>query len=686
MTGPARHVLVVASQCDREEEIEGLTEIAASLSDLLSDPDIGCCAAGLPDGTALISGTHDARYIEERLREAVTYAARNGATLVLAMLGHGFIPGTDPTLYFMGRNSSNGDLINAVNVTEFLQRAADTAGMAGLIAIIDTCHAAAAMPGMNGVASGTRGGQTRFSLVLAAGVHEPAYELKLSRALTQLLASGLPSAGPWLSPWSDEFITALRAALPDQPPVRLAYDATTDETLWLARNRTPGSPATGLGVLGTAELGAALAALYPGQPIPADWDAVALAGLSHDLAALPASPARVRAQRLASGLLDSLRTASFLRSLMADHLTSQRLRRALAALGQDPGWLAGLPGAADGGAATVLTESDAVEHTVLTDPASDRNRRSRLAQFVVELADDAGIALDSTQLRTWARSLQADVPFNDAVLRRRQRPADRRLRLVVGLHYRRTGDWPEDLGVWLVYDGAICEHFDVHCPAPDQDGAELALAEAVDRAVGYADALGVELARIEVAAPVKILLSWRPEETPYGQHLGLSFEVLARCSRRLEDSPFQFRVSRLVWRRLVELRANGGGRLDWLTAQHVADESWLKEALRNDRLSAAIGLIEHPGENEALLELLLDFSPVLVWPRADPLSPAHQETIGTHLQALHLTLIAAYRARWRQGDGGPMANVCAITDDEEWLAFCQSLRMGSGSPLQQRSA
>ncbi len=71
MTGPARHVLVVASQCDREEEIEGLTEIAASLSDLLSDPDIGCCAAGLPDGTALISGTHDARYIEERLREAV---------------------------------------------------------------------------------------------------------------------------------------------------------------------------------------------------------------------------------------------------------------------------------------------------------------------------------------------------------------------------------------------------------------------------------------------------------------------------------------------------------------------------------------------------------------------------------------------------------------------------------------
>ncbi len=25
---------------------------------------------------------------------------------------------------------------------------------------------------------------------------------------------------------------------------------------------------------------------------------------------------------------------------------------------------------------------------------------------------------------------------------------------------------------------------------------------------------------------------------------------------------------------------------------------------------AAIGLIEHPGENEALLELLLDFSPV----------------------------------------------------------------------------
>ena len=140
--GSTRHVLVIASQCERERELLELDKIAVSLRDILLDPDAGCCSAGLPDGTALLAGPLAAVEITAKVGEAIEYAARNDAILLLAFLGHGFIPGIDPTLYFMGWNSVAGDRNSGVNIRDLLARAADTPGIQGVTGVIDTCSAA----------------------------------------------------------------------------------------------------------------------------------------------------------------------------------------------------------------------------------------------------------------------------------------------------------------------------------------------------------------------------------------------------------------------------------------------------------------------------------------------------------------------------------------------------------------
>jgi len=80
LTGPRRHVLVVASQCASEEELAELSEIAASLRDILLDPYLGCCEPGLPNGKALLDEQVAAGEIIASVEAAIEYAARNDAT------------------------------------------------------------------------------------------------------------------------------------------------------------------------------------------------------------------------------------------------------------------------------------------------------------------------------------------------------------------------------------------------------------------------------------------------------------------------------------------------------------------------------------------------------------------------------------------------------------------------------
>ena len=639
-------------------------------SPITYDQGIGACEPGLPNNESLLYGQLAAREIETNVKRAIDYAADQGATLVLALLGHGFIPGTDPTLYLMGWDSVEGVRDKAVDVGKLFVEAADRQGIKGVIGIIDTCTAAGAQPRAAELATGTRSGQTRLSLLMASALDQPAYDMSLSRNLEELLRTGMAGVGPSLH--LPEVTTKLRAIVDEQTLVSFAYDGDhSSEPLWIAHNLHVKNGVSSLGPYGTAELLAALEALYPGQGLPAGLDASALYELQRELRQLAPSPARIRLERVVDSLVVAQKTISFLRSFMAAELTSHRLRRALAKLGNSPG--SPMTAVTD---EPLVSEVDAVEYVALTCPPMTGGCRAQMARFVLELADDADGELDSAALRDWAASVGAIVGFNDALEAKREQRTERRLRLIVSLHYALTGEWPEALGAWLFYDNEFYDHEDFRCMAADQPGVECALAEAVDWAEGHAEKLGVTLRRIDVAVPTKLLLQWRPEEVEYGPRLGVNYDVLTHWSQRLDPRPGMRRINRNAVRRLKAIAAHTGrSPLHWLAADQVSEPGRLCEEFRAGRYTRAIGLLDNPGANDALFELLLQFTPILLWPAASSLSAEHCRRVDSSWNLLPAGFLAAYRSRWCAEDADMVADLRAVWDDEDWLEFCSNLQI-----------
>jgi hypothetical protein len=665
-----RHLLVIASQCEKMNQLTRLREAASGLCNAFLDPSVGSCVPGLRDNVALLDGRLSASQIEAKVREAITYASRRGAILVLAVLGHGFVPGSDPTLYLMGWDSDEGVRHLAVDVGKLLTEAVDDPGVKGVIGIVDTCTAAAALPSTSKLVAGTRAGQTRLSLLMASVMHQPAYDMNLSCSLAELLETGMAEAGSLLH--LAEVVIKLRAMVPAQNPVFAHYDgANSPESLWLARNRYLNLSGSSPGPSGTAELAAALRALYPDREFPARWDARGLDELRRELDEAPLLPERIRVARVLDNLIIAQKTISFLRSFMSATLSTQRLRRALAA---PTG-----PGGSCVTAATdpaMVTEIDALEWVVLTYPRTEISCRPQLTRFVLELAEDAGIDLDSPQLREWAASIDAIVAFNDSLAARQRQHAERRIRLIVSLDYALSGDWPEALGAWLLYDNEFYQHRDFDC-TPDQPGAEDALAQAVDWAEDTAEGLGVPFLRVEVAVPVKVLLRWRPEEARYGpRRLGLDYSVVTHWSQRLDPRPAMRRINRNAARQLAKIvDCLDGSRLRWLDCQEVRELSRLDQEFGRGRHAGAIGLLDDPGGNEELFELLLRFTPILLWPQAASLSVEHCHLVGSRWSLLPDEFLDAYRERWSVGEGGLMADLRAVWDDEAWLKFCRELQI-----------
>ncbi len=662
-----RHVLVIASQCLSMARLTFLQEAATSLNHVLRNPDAGACEPGLPDGVSLLYGELDVRDIEDKVRAAIALAASSGATLVLALLGHGFIAGMDPALYLMGRDSREEVRDTAVDVRRLLVEAADRPGVKGVIAIIDTCTAAAAAPPTAELATGARTGQTRLALLMASAVGQPAYQMNMSRALAGLLRTGVPEAGSRLQ--LGDVSGELKGTLPGQDVVSFFYDGDhSAELTWLSHNIQLASGISSSGSAGTEELRSAVRELYPDQAVPAGWDAAALRELRDKLRQETVSPASIRTTRIVDSLIVARQTVSFLRTFMAAKLSSEAIRRALTATGALNGsWQA------NGTDSVPLTEVDAVESVALTYPRAERTCRAHMTRFVVALADDAGIDLESPALRDWASSLDALVAFNDAVAARISRHVERRLRLIVSL-YALAGEWPEELGGWLLYDGKVCEH-DYFACQPDQAGAEETLITVVDWAEKHANSLGVPLQRIEVAMPARILLSWRPEEICYGgPRLGLNYTVLSRWSQRLDPHPEMLRVNRNAARRLAQIAAQtASSPLEWLGTSQVSQPARLRADLGAGKYAPAIGLLNPPGQDDALLELLLGFVPIVLWPQATSLKPRHCRLVKTSWHQLPEGFLTAYRARWTSNRAVPVANIRAVWDDEDWLSFCSAI-------------
>ncbi|MET7285121.1 hypothetical protein [Streptomyces sp. NPDC005573] len=669
---PPRHLLVVGAQCAAMGHLDRLTESATLLHGVLSDPDLGGCAPGLPDGRSLLVGPDlAAGSIDGHVRDAYRFAGERGAVLVLALLGHGFVPGATSSLYYMGADSRPEERDRAVEVGPLLRDAADRDGVHGVVCVVDTCHAGGAMPDSRELAAGVRGGSSRLAVLTSCGAAQPAIDLRLSRELAGLLQRGADEGGRFID--AGTAARALRGRLPGQNVGFQDWDGHpfAREPLWLAPNpRHPERSAVRSGALGPRareELAAALAALEPPLDhghVPASLDdATALLGT---LTARPPTPMTQRAVRAVKALVITFRTMDLLSGWLGGDVTTAHLRRALSAV---------LTAEAQRPTAVPRpTLPEAVDHFVHEHPVTDPDCLRWLTRFVVLLGTEAGQDPADPAVRRWARSIDASVALNDALAFARELREDQQLSLVVSLHASLTGDWPDSVDAWLLQDGAVVGHEQYDTPGADQARVEEVLDEAVLWAEDEARERGLGLHRLDVALPAARLLDWHPEEAGLGVWLGHQFVVVLHWSGRLAPTRPLRRLQNVVmdrWERM--LSSTAGVPVDWLDRQAVRDPEVLRGELRRGRYARGIGLLYHPAGDETLMETLLSYTPVFLWPRRDSHHAAGRDCLERYWPTMPVGLTHAYRRRWLGDDGEPVADLRAVWDSGEWLAFCRGI-------------
>jgi hypothetical protein len=661
-----RHLLVVAVQCEAEQELARLDEAADDLCSALIDETIGACKPGLPDGRAILSGKDlTADGIHEQVRIAIRHAGTNDATLILAFLGHGFVPGQTPTLHLMASDSLRGVRANAVNVRDLLVQATDMPGINGVIGIIDTCTAAAGTPSIVDLVSGTRGGRTRCQLLMAAAMNQSAYDLRMSRTIVEIIRRGI--VGPRDVLTVSSITSQLREELVGQDTVSFHYDGDPfyEEELWLAHNQlhTLDQPASASVLSGAKQLLPLLQTLELPAIQAHDRNPANLQKLHQRLLAITPSPERDRALNVVDSLQVASKTTMFLRSYLPEALSSSHFRRAMAVAEILPA-----PAALAGDAAML-------ENLALRYPVSDGTCRAQLAKFLVALVVDAGRDPRDRELQNWATSVGGIMELNNAVESIQRRTQARRVRLIVSLHASLAGGWPDTLVAWLLYDGKLYQRADFPSD-PNQPGVETALIEAVDWAEDHARRLGLKLQYVDVAIPTALLLQWRPEEVAYVQRLGLEYEVVTRWSNRLKRSKQMARAINHSAKRLAEIVTCGTvAPVDWLGKHDLTDLARLRDQLVNGRYSKALALAIRPRDAEDLMTLLLTYSPIVLWPDAvDEFSGEKRECLVTCWHRMPGEFLNMYRMRWRGQPTGHAADLRAVWDDDDWLNFCRSFQ------------
>lgn len=666
-----RHVLVLAPQCSELGLLEDLEEIAATLHGTITEPWSGGCAPGEPAWPTLLSGPGLGQVeIEEAVRSAARRAAQAGAVLVLAFLGHGMSSGT--TLYFMTGSSRAEQPTTGVDIGSLLSQALDTVGLAGVIALVDTCHAAGAVPDLNSLSAGIRQGRTRLSLTMACGTHEEAYDLGLTRSLLAVLHSGIPGAGEYLLPAAVLNAARLDEALLRQSTVSVDFDGDhlTARTLWLARNPQYRDGISDVVLSGGTEL-VELGELF-NLPNPLDsMKAGELDVLYDRLPELP-SAERLWARRLLDGLRGTLATVALLRSWPGGTLTTEQLRRALAAV----------PPSSRGAANACLTASgdefmrEVVEFLLLRAPGTARCATGPLVEFVAALARNTGVPSDAPALAGWSVSLDVGIALADAFQKQGRKTEAMRLRLIVSLHAAVGDDWPESLDVWLLDGLEVLEHSLLDCE-PHRAGVERKLAVALRGASTRARKMGVPLRRVEIAAPVPLLLEWRPEETPLGNLLGVHHDVVLRWSEHVQPQEARWWINEQA-RRCLEQMAESpdDAPVDWLGEHELDQVEELRERLAKGQYIRALALAYRPSKLRDMLETLLTYVPIVLWTAADGEVPAQvRDSLEKHWDQLPGEFCEAYRDRWRGttpavGDSGHLAVLRAVWNDPEWLDFC----------------
>ncbi|MFE1840689.1 vWA-MoxR associated conflict system protein [Streptomyces sviceus] len=656
--------------------LDALEDAARALGEVLQHDELGHCAPALVDQVALLYGTDvtQAR-IEATVRAAARRAGEAGATLVLAFLGHGMAPPGRPDLYLMGADAQPEILSSAVNVGNLLVEAAEHPGVNGVIGLIDTCHAAGAVPDLKALVAGVRGGRTRVSLLMASAAEQPAFDLTFSRQLAELLRQGVPDAGRHAS--VSALRDKLRHTIIGQDVVSTEHDGDhlAVQGLWLAHNSCHvGADRAGPGALGAEDLRAALETVGPTVAWPQPWSLAELDRLRHDIQTVKESGTGIgpmallhRAVHVVDGLRICLATQSFLASWAGSELTTQRLRRALPALPADVYAL--VP---DTTGTALLT--DILELLVLRAPRFGDSRTALLTKFVAALGTDAGLDLSASEVAAWADACGARIELNDAQEALARGMAAQRLRLVVSLHATVADDWPESLSLWLLDGGTVCERAEVAC-APTQAAIEAKLGEAVRWGRSHARQRQAPLKHVDVAVPTALVLRWKPEETDFGVRLGVHHDVVVRWSMRLNPPAHLWWINDHARAGLEKMSACAAGApVDWLVERDASQPQDLAERLRAGRYTRAVGFAQRPAHLRQVIELLLAYAPVVLWPESNrDFSPAEQSLLDLFWDQLPAHMAEAYRGRWQGGCGAPsdrLADLRSVWHDLEWLDFC----------------
>ncbi|MFD8595013.1 hypothetical protein ACFV1L_08435 [Kitasatospora sp. NPDC059646] len=676
---PPRHLLLIATQSDgAENELDGLETAAADLHAVLTDPAVGGCTDSPGQDTArLRSGRVPRAEVDHAVRSAVAAAGAAGATLVLAFLGHGQVA-AGSRLWYMAADSKDGQGLDSVDLAHLVELAADHPGVAGLVVLVDTCHAAAGLPDPGRLVRGFRVGAKNVAVLAACAAHERAFGLTLSRRLAALLAEGLPGEGEFLPVGT--LAPLVRDAMDRQLAADFAYNG-TDGALWLARNRRHSRPPGGrTGTLGAGILAAALRRWPDAPPGPAPHTRDGLAALAEQAEAAQAWGV----QEAADGILAAMDAAAVLVELAGTALTTDQLRSLAAEFNRQ--WLGLRPAPVtppDGLGDRALLQH-LLEDAVLQTPVG-ASRHGALAWYLVAAAHACGRDPQDPLIRDWARDADADIALNDAAKQyAAHRTRDTERRLVISLDAAQV-DWPDSLSV-CVRDGAVCvDHRHFPCP-PDQAGVERTLPEVIDWAESR-PAAG-PIGAIDLVAHPPVLLDWHPEEALTGMHvLGVDHTAALRWAGRLVE-PRHFRgMNRSARRRLEQLRCAPWGqgppvsRID--PAATALDT--LRDDLARGRYLPAVLLTERPAPTalRALVEAFLPYAPIVLWPRADtPPEPAGWDCLAHLWDGLPAGFGTAYRRVLTGRD--PLAPIDPVTDahlvrladlrtawhDVDWLDFC----------------
>jgi hypothetical protein len=292
-----------------------------------------------------------------------------------------------------------------------------------------------------------------------------------------------------------------------------------------------------------------------------------------------------------------------------------------------------------------------------------------MVRFVVALLEEVGGEYNEGALSVWARRIDAEVLLNDELLFSGERVQGHRLRLVIALDTPHSGFWPSGIDCWLLDRDRTLEKRRFGCE-PTKEALEQAVDSAVEWAEGEALKLELEIRRVDVAAPARILLEWRPEDAGAEMMLAAEYDVTLHWSERLrvKAATHLRRAKRSLSKIRGSLSSEGDSPINWVTLAEMADREELVARVRRGQLAKAVGLTARP--DASLLEFLLKSAAILVWPRVETATDVHTRALEEEWAALPEALSLAYRKSQEENEVLPLGELRAIWDDGEWLDFC----------------